>query len=88
MAKTIARGRMEELTKELFWKIAEPIPIVGCWVWPGTSCMGYGKINGIGAHRWAYETFVGPIPKGIFVCHHCDVIGCVNPNHLNECRKC
>jgi len=82
MAKTIMRGCVEELTKDAFWQIAVPVPIAGCWLWPGTGGGGYGKINGMGALRWAYETFIGEIPNGMFVCHRCDVIGCVNPDHL------
>ena len=33
-------------------------------------------------HRIAYEAYVGPIPKGLFVCHICDNTRCHNPDHL------
>lgn len=47
---------------------------------------GYGLFSVRGkhvpAHRFSFAHHVGPIPEGLFVCHHCDVRPCVRPDHL------
>lgn len=61
-----------------------------CWPWRGVvSRWGHGRISiarsvskFTGAHRVAYELAKGPIPAGMFVCHHCDNPPCCNPAHL------
>lgn len=58
-----------------------------CWLLPASKKNnGYSKmrINGVNkrAHKVSWEVFVGPVPKGLLVLHHCDVRHCVNPAHL------
>lgn len=64
----------------------------GCWIWQGgltrrrDSGFGYGRLRVNGrktlAHRFSFETFVRPIPKGRVLDHLCRVSTCVNPFHL------
>jgi len=58
----------------------------GCWIYKKSSSGAYGKIRWqmqwYSAHRVSYEEFVGPITKGLLVCHKCDTPKCVNPDHL------
>lgn len=60
----------------------------GCWEWQKAirECNGYGICARNGktdyAHRFSYETFVGPIPEGLELDHLCRNRKCVNPYHL------
>jgi carbonic anhydrase/acetyltransferase-like protein (isoleucine patch superfamily) len=56
-------------------------------LWGGPwNANGYGILNVIGvpmlAHRASYIRYRSEIPDGMFICHHCDVPACVNPDHL------
>lgn len=62
-----------------------------CWLWDtdeyADSDNGYGKFYADDgktymAHRWAYEFFIGPIPKGALLDHKCRNRACCNPFHL------
>lgn len=58
-----------------------------CWEWQGAvGHTGHGVFRDRGknlrAHRVSYEFENGPIPLGLFVCHHCDNPRCVRTSHL------
>jgi len=75
-------------TESRFWHYAKKTD--GCWLWTGAKnyAEGYGVIKPSGsrkaayAHRLSYEMAFGPVPKGLWVLHKCDVPSCVNPAHL------
>ena len=59
----------------------------GCWDWSAPTGGHYPKLpvghsDKVYAHRFAYETFVGPITDGLWVLHHCDNKRCTRPDHL------
>lgn len=57
-----------------------------CWLWRGQfDPDGYGVVNLYGetrCHRLMWRLAYGPIPKGLWVLHHCDTPGCVRPDHI------
>ena len=59
----------------------------GCWIWTAAkNSRGYGHFTYARrtyyAHRVSYEVFKGAIPEGMFACHTCDTVDCINPDHL------
>lgn len=81
--------------EQRFWaKVNQdgPVPshkpeIGACWIWTGAkNGKGRGKmgVNGkfVDAHKLAYLLFVGNVPDGTLVCHHCDNTSCVRDSHL------
>jgi hypothetical protein len=58
-----------------------------CRVWTGSKrYCGYGVLNVEkkiwAVHRYVYTVKVGPIPKGMILCHTCDNPACFNVDHL------
>lgn len=60
-----------------------------CWLWTaGKFGAGYGAFSptadkAVGAHVFSWELAnKRPVPRGMCVCHVCDVRACVRPDHL------
>jgi hypothetical protein len=77
--------------EERFWPRVNkdgPVPawrpeLGPCWVWTGGKNRGhYGNFETGGAHRFAYEAVIGPVPTDLQLDHLCRVRHCVNPEHL------
>jgi hypothetical protein len=83
-----AAGRPRPRTlsmSERFWSKVDKSG--DCWLWTGTITNRYGRFflahgRMTPAHRWAYESLVGPIPEGLTIDHLCRNPPCVNPDHL------
>lgn len=62
------------------------VSATGCWEWTGDRRHGYGIVvhekRRHYAHRLAWSLVNGPIPAGMYICHHCDNPPCINVEHL------
>lgn len=73
-----------------FWARVNTQEETACWPWLG-NCLpsGYGRFRpwhgakDTYAHRLAYESAYGAIPKGLQIMHLCHNKACCNPVHLH-----
>lgn len=75
-----------------FWSFVQEGKPDTCWLWTGhQNNRGYGlwrvRSSTIGAHRFAYQERVGPIPDGLEIDHLCRTPLCVNPGHLEPVTR-
>lgn len=77
-------------TEERFWHKVDVRGPEECWEWKASlDTDGYGMFRHrkpfdrmYGAHRYAYENLIGPIPDGLQLDHLYRNHKCVNPRHL------
>lgn len=89
----MTRKRASMLTR--FRRYVIPSDPWRCWPWIGTRDRdGYGHLDRPGrgtgnvlAHRYSYESFIGPIPDGLDLDHLCRTPSCVNPWHLEPVTR-
>jgi hypothetical protein len=82
---------MEEIAEELIDKFWSGVNKTDkCWLWNrALDQKGYGVLYKRQSrnryhlvHRLSWVLHYGPVPPGLFVCHHCDIRHCVNPLNL------
>lgn len=83
MYGTYVRGEPLEVR---FWKKVDVRGEDDCWLWlAGQDGDGYGAFMSdkgpIRAHRFAWQSVNGPIPKGHTLHHRCETKLCCNPRH-------
>ncbi len=73
-----------EVMAARFWRRVSKTD--SCWEWLGSRVGGYGRFalgrTNVPAHRFSYESIVGPVPHGLQLDHLCRNRACVNPQHL------